>query len=287
MKHTIKITLIIILLFFLTQITGLFILSNYVTVEQVEKTTIQDGKEITVMEKQETWESLPLEIERPVLKDKIQYLQIFISLLIATFLALLIIKLQVRKLWKLWFFLSVLLALTIAFKPFTTQLVAFLLALALTYIKVFKKNVIMHNFTELFIYGGLAAIFVPILNITAMFILLAVISVYDMIAVWKTKHMIKLAKFQTEENLFAGLSIPNTKNKRAILGGGDMGFPLLFAGVLFKSFSWLSLIVVITTTIALALLLYKSQKNKFYPAMPFLSLGCLAGYLIISLMHLL
>lgn len=285
MKHNLKITLIIIFLFLLTQITGLFIISNYVTIEQVEKTVIQDGKEITVTTTEETWENLPADIERPKLQDKISYIQIFLSILIATALALLIIKFQIRKLWKIWFFLSVLLALTIAFKPFTTSLVAFIIALALTIFKVLRRSVIIHNFTELFIYGGLAAIFVPILSITAMFILLIIISIYDMIAVWKTKHMIKLAKFQSKENLFAGLSIPYGKNKRAILGGGDLGFPLLFVGVLFKQFSWLSLIVVLTTTIALSILLYKSQKNKFYPAMPFLTLGCIAGYVIISLMH--
>ena len=291
MKHTVNITLIIILLFFLTQITGLFIISNYVSVQQVEKqiTVIENGKEInkTITVQEKSWSNLPYDIERPKLETKISYIQIFISLLIATALALLIIKFQVVKLWKFWFFLSVLLALTIAFKPFMPQLIAFSLALILAFIKVIKKNIILHNFTELFIYGGLAAIFVPVLNITAIFILLIIISVYDMIAVWKTKHMIKLAKFQTKENMFAGLSIPYGKNKRAILGGGDMGFPLLFAGVLFKQFSWLSLIVVITTTVALAILLYKSQKNKFYPAMPFLTLGCLAGYLILSLVHLL
>jgi len=289
MKHTAKITLIIILLFLLTQITGLFIISNYADFQKIERqvTVFEDGKEVnkTVTELNETWSNLPYDIERPKLQDKISYLQIFISIIIATALALLIIKWRKRRLWKLWFFLSVLLALTIAFNPFMAQIMAFVLALILTYLKVFKKNVIIHNFTELFIYGGLAAIFVPILSVTAMIILLIIISIYDMIAVWKTKHMISLAKFQASENIFAGLLIPYGKNKKAILGGGDMGFPLLFAGVLFKTFSWLSLIVVITTTIALAILLYKSQKNKFYPAMPFLTLGCLAGYVILSLVH--
>ena len=289
MKHTFKITLIIIFLFLLTQITGLFIVSNYLSFEQIQKqvTLIEEGKEVnkTITELNETWTNLPYDIERPKLQDKISYLQIFISILLATALALLIIKWQKRKLWKLWFFLSVLLALTIAFNPFISQLFAFILALILTYIKVFRKNVIMHNFTELFIYGGLAAIFVPVLSITAMIILLIIISIYDMIAVWKTKHMISLAKFQASENIFAGLLIPYGKNKNAILGGGDMGFPLLFAGVLFKTFSWLSLIVVLTTTLALTILLLKSQKNKFYPAMPFLTAGCLLGYFILNLVH--
>ena len=100
-----------------------------------------------------------------------------------------------------------------------------------------------------------------------------------MYAVWKSKHMIKMAKFQTKMKLFAGLMVPYGK-KTAILGGGDLGFPLLFTGVIFKNSGWESLLVVACTTIALGVLLYKSEKNKYYPAMPFISLGCLVGYIL-------
>ena len=84
-----------------------------------------------------------------------------------------------------------------------------------------------------------------------------------MYAVWKSKHMVKMAKFQTKSNIFAGLMLPYQKKtgkvvsavtktekkesaphtaiekkkelKTAILGGGDVAFPLLFAGVVLKS----------------------------------------------------
>ena len=62
-----------------------------------------------------------------------------------------------------------------------------------------------------------------------------------------------------------------------------MGFPLLFSGVLFKIYGWTALIAVFTSTIALAYLLFKSEKGKYYPAMPFLTVGCLIGYVIIKL----
>ena len=38
-------------------------------------------------------------------------------------------------------------------------------------------------------------------------ILLVLISIYDMIAVWKSKHMITLAKFQLDTKSFAGLAM--------------------------------------------------------------------------------
>ena len=38
--------------------------------------------------------------------------------------------------------------------------------------------------------------------------------------------------------------------------------------------------VVLFTTLALALLLIYSKKDKFYPAMPFIAVGCFVGYLV-------
>jgi presenilin-like A22 family membrane protease len=157
------------------------------------------------------------------------------------------------------------------------------------------------------------------MNLFAAVIVLVLISIYDMIAVWQSKHMVKMAKFQSKSSVFAGLSIPydlpslsakshkekiskNAKSikrarkkaakpvqvKTAILGGGDIGFPLLFAGVLLKTNSFISVLIVpATTAIALFLLLYFAKKDKFYPAMPFLSAGCIAGLGILSLINLL
>src|SRR3989344_1874753 len=283
MKHDLKITVILVVLFFLSQLVGLAIVVSYVTVEKVfkEEKILQDGKEVVIIveTEHEIIEKLPYGIERPEMKEKTSYLQIIFAIIIATVLALILLKFQAMRLWKLWFFLSVFFTLLIAFNAFIPQLVALLLALGFAAFKTFKNNVILHNFSELFIYGGLAAIFVPVVNITAMIVILFLISIYDFIAVWKTGHMIKLAKFQTRIKLFAGLFIPYGK-KAAILGGGDLGFPLLFSGVLFKSFGWSALIAVATSTIALTFLLLISKKNKYYPAMPFLTVGCLIGFVI-------
>jgi presenilin-like A22 family membrane protease len=176
----------------------------------------------------------------------------------------------------------------------------------------------VQNLTEVFIYGGLAAIFVPILNIFWVFMLLIAISIYDMIAVWQSKHMIKLAKFQTKSKVFAGLLMPYQMPKKekqikklkipksklkikkqgiktAILGGGDIGFPLIFAGVIMKDLMLTNpeligflkaLIIPVFTSIALLTLFLKSKKDRFYPAMPFIFVGCLIGYIMLKLLEL-
>ena len=72
----------------------------------------------------------------------------------------------------------------------------------------------------------------------------------------------------------------------AILGGGDVAFPLLFSGVLLKTTGGFvaPVITTLTTTVALALLFYYGEKGKFYPAMPFITLGCLIGAGIVWLL---
>jgi len=271
MKHTLKVTLLIAVLFLLAQIIGLNIVNGYLEIKKVIV-----GNQ-TIMQKE--WQNLPYDVERPKIKEETSYIPIFFTILAATLILIIIIKLGLIKLWKFWFFLSVWFCLVIAFGAFINQTLALILGLLLAIAKTLRFSLILHNFTELFIYGGLAAIFVPVLNIWSISILLILISVYDAIAVWKTKHMVKMAKFQAKLKLFAGLFIPYAKNKTAILGGGDIGFPLMFAAVVMKDYGFYSLVISLFTTLALLILLIKSEKNRFYPAMPFISAGCFFGYL--------
>ena len=279
MKHTIIISLSLVILFLSAHLIGFYIINNY-----LPKT-----------------KELPLKIEKPQFEEKTAYIPIIITIVIATLLALVLLKFRALKLWKAWFFISVFICLTIAFSAFMKEKIAIVAAFILSLLKTFKPNVIIHNLTEVFIYGGLAAVFVPVLNIFSVIILLIVISIYDMIAVWKTKHMVSLAKFQADSNIFAGLFIPyklgnkkinnnvkvsnvKTETKNAILGGGDIGFTLLFSGVVFKFSGFIpALVVSVTTALALFILFMLADNKKFYPAMPFLTAGCLTGLLITKL----
>ncbi|MEE9525314.1 MAG: presenilin family intramembrane aspartyl protease [Candidatus Woesearchaeota archaeon] len=299
MKHTLKITIILALAFLFSQVIGLAITNEYI------------DHDVTSETGNVTWSALPYDIARPEVEESSSFIFIIAAILLGTLLIFLIIKFGKMLWWKIWFFLAVTVTLVVAFNSFMPQVLAGLLALILASYKIFKPNVYLHNITELFIYGGLAAIFVPIMNVFSVIMLLILISIYDMIAVWKSGHMIKLAKFQTKSKVFAGLLIPYNKPKSlknipksqlkkvkvntAVLGGGDIGFPLIFAGVIMKGLmithpQWLgflkALIIPIFTSIALLWLLVKSEKNKFYPAMPFLTAGCFAGYIVLLLVNL-
>lgn len=307
MKHTLKITAILISAFLLAQLVGLLIVGSYIDVQH----SVESGNV--------TYESLPLDMERPQMEQNWAFLYILLAVLLGTVVLLLLIRFRKNSWWKAWFFLAVVLCLVVAFSPFLRKLlpdifqvaglsfpeiVAIAAAIALAFFKVIKPNIYVHNITELFIYGGIAAIFVPELNILSMLILLGLISLYDMYAVWKSKHMVSLAKFQSESKVFAGLSIPYGKLPKggkdvklvadkkggisiAILGGGDIAFPLLFAGVVFKGLLLTesygaalleSMIIPLFAALALLILFIRASKERFYPAMPFITAGCLVGY---------
>lgn len=269
MKHNLKILSFLLLLFLGAHLIGLSVVQHY------------------------TAKSLPFEIQNMQVEEKnTSYIPIFLAILISSAIALIMIKFRTIRLWKFWFFLSIVFSLTISLGAFLWQYAALTIALILALWRVFKPNFIIHNLSELFLYGGLAALFVPIFNILSISILLILISGYDMFSVWQSKHMIKLAKFQGKSKMFAGIMIPykedngkkTEKVREAILGGGDIGFTLLFSGVILLNYGMLAAVLssVITTLALLGLFIF-GEKKKFYPAMPFLSAGCFLSLLIIYL----
>ncbi|MBI5072357.1 hypothetical protein HZA99_00915 [Candidatus Woesearchaeota archaeon] len=315
MKHTIPVTVLLLVIFVLAQVNGLFVLDYYIDVKE----SALAGKTIV---HQEAYDQSNITV--PVVENESSsFVYIIIALLLGTGLVLLIVKFRQRKLWKAWFFLSVVVTLVISLNTWTFRFfgdkgvsalslygITLAICCLLAYFKVFRQNIFFHNITEIFIYGGLSALLVPILNMISISVVLLVVACYDMYAVWKSKHMIAMAQFQTDEKVFAGLYIPYKRKEEgkvssmkkiitekipkaqmnlkkttktintAILGGGDVAFPLLFAGVVMKTTgSYLApAIVVATTTISLALLFYYGEKGKFYPAIPFVATGCFVGY---------
>ncbi|HLD79562.1 MAG TPA: presenilin family intramembrane aspartyl protease [Candidatus Nanoarchaeia archaeon] len=291
MKHNITMTIILLSTFLLAQFIGIAILYNYIDVSKSAETGKTEFKD------------LPLG-ERPPVQEKTSFIPIIIAILIGTGFLFLLMKYNLIWIWKGWFLLAAFFALTIAWDAFLPKIVALVMAGVFALWKVFRPNVFVHNITELFIYGGLAAIFVPLFSLFSVVILLILISGYDAYAVWKSKHMIALAKSQAKAKIFAGLMLPyklgkvklgkakaGLKMKKvrvAILGGGDIGFPLIFAGVVLKELGlWQSLIIPFGALLGLGMLLWKGKENKFYPAMPFISAGCFIALGIVLLIGLL
>ncbi len=296
MKHNVKITLVILAMFLVTQFIGLYVVNHY----------------------SNPGNPLPYGMETPQVENQNDfYTSFFPSIIIAFVFAIVIFiiltKFNFAFLMKLWFFAVVMIALGITLTSFfpnvpNFSLVALLFVFPLALIKTYKTNLLVHNFTELFIYPGIAAVFTPLLNFWTMIFILILISIYDMWAVWRSGIMQKMAKYQIKElKIFAGFFIPylsknvrdklkklpksKRKNQKvkaniAILGGGDVIFPIIAAGVMLKTFGLVgALLTTLGALLGLSYLLFAAKKKKFYPAMPFITtgifLGVIASWLIL------
>lgn len=342
MKHNLKITITIILMFLIAQFIGLAAINIYdqnfgTSAQKARQELIEKGLPVPPMpDISFVSQTVPQPVE---LKGAFDIAQVVITIVVAVLLAFLLFlflsRVRTTILIKVWFAFVVFVCLSLSLilllypiaptsffnmfgkKVLGIEAVALLLSAILTYYKIVRRNMIVHNFTELLLYAGLAVVFIPMLNWIAAAILLIAISIYDAIAVWKTKHMIKMAKYHINElKIFPGFFVPyigkkdrikiqkmraialrekkkgkKQKNKDikiraevAILGGGDIAFSLIFSGTILLAFGWLAAsIVTLCTTLALALLMILGKK-KPYPAMPFLSAGCFLGLAIVLIL---
>ena len=304
MKHNLKITFILLGMFLITQFIGVYVVNNYSSVKVIQGNVEEVASP-----------DLPFGLETPKLEATGEFnwalTSIIFSFMIAVFLLLFLTKLNAEFFIKLWFFFVIVIALGIFFNtiiPDVKYKVLYLLAISLplSFIKIYKRDFFVHNTTELFVYPGIASVFVPLLNIYTIIVLLIIISIYDIWAVWHSGIMQKMAKYQINKlNIFSGFFIPyaskkvkeklktmksNAKSFRlkkgikvnvAILGGGDVVFPIITAGVMLKTLGLFSaLLVVVGATIGLGYLFFFAEKKKFYPAMPFISAGIFAGILV-------
>lgn len=286
-------------MFLIAQILGLFVVGKYLP----ESATLPYGMEP------------PKDIEPRSAWDLV--FSFAIAFTIVVVIMLFLTRYKAETFLRIWFFVVVILALGITINSFIinqpySSLISLIIAIPLAIFKIFKRNILIHNITELLVYPGIASIFVVLLlswtnaPLLAITILLILISLYDMYAVWHAGFMQKMAQYQIQKvRVFTGFFIPyigekqkqilakaaktkskNLKEKKvkvgvAILGGGDIVFPIIFAGIVFVRLGLLpSLIVSLGATLALAGLFYISEKGKFYPAMPFISAGCFIALLV-------
>jgi presenilin-like A22 family membrane protease len=305
MKHSIYITAILLVMFFISQLIGIAMIKAYapVVTPEINQTT---GQNITISP------TIPYGYEPPKVEPAQALPSIIIAMIVAILILFLLMKIKANIFLRLWFFAVAVIAIGISLNgillllkiSFAYQIIIITaLALVLGFFKVFRRSLLIHNLTELVIYPGIAVILVPLFNLWAIIIFLILISLYDMYAVWQAKFMQKMAKFQINHlKIFSGFFLPsiplkdikNIKDKSkakkikvslAILGGGDIALPILAEGVIFLTKGFLpALIVSLFATLALFTLFLFSRKGKFYPAMPFITAGIFLGMLVVYLL---
>jgi presenilin-like A22 family membrane protease len=296
MKHRPKIIIILLSMFIIAQFIGLYVINYYSLPANELPLGMGQAK-------------VDMQCEINSLSDFFSCTEYLTTIIFAFIIALTIFffltKIKAELIIRLWFFFVIIIALLIAFQSLLPQMnytfwISLIAAVFLGFLKIFRQNMLVHNLTELFVYPGIAAVFVPLLNIYTVLILLILISIYDMWAVWHSGIMQKMAKYQINKvKTFSGFFIPYLTKKVklqmkraglrkkkirvnvAILGGGDVVFPIITAGVVMLTYGLLSALFVIAGAASGLLYLFiRSEKKKFYPAMPFITAGIFAGLLL-------
>ncbi|VVB76134.1 Signal-peptide peptidase, presenilin aspartyl protease [Candidatus Tiddalikarchaeum anstoanum] len=258
MKYELKTALIILSLFFLSQVIGLFVIGQNIKVSGVESLTPSEN----------TIDAL--------------YVLPF-SIVIITVVFLILYKLKLDKFLIIWYSLAFITCVSVTLASFINEIYALIIAVVLLVIRFdAKDDNIFHNMTELLVYAGLSVLLLPSLGMESMIILLILISAYDVFAVNFSKHMIVLAKTQLSLNIFSGFKV-KVNNNIAALGGGDVVLPLILAGIMLRDVSPLSAILVVYGSfLGLLVLILTGDENKVYPAMPYITAGCILGLIINS-----
>ncbi len=297
-------------MFLVTQFIGLAVLKADIFHLEMQN---PDGTTESVPNPYLSWIQPP-EIENQT-QSASMFGQIILAFMMAIFLMFLLSKFKVEFFLKLWFFVVVIVALFLCFYAFEklvpfmiplkySLVIPLIIAIPLAFVKIYRKQFLVHNLTELLVYPGISVVFIPLLNIYTMIILLILISIYDAWAVWHSGFMQKMAKYQIEKlQIFSGFFVPyaskKTKDKiqkwketlpkselikkkikvnMAILGGGDVIFPIITAGVFYNAYGLAhALSVTAGATLGLTYLFFFAEKKKFYPAMPFITAGMFLG----------
>ena len=175
-----------------------------------------------------------------------------------------------------------------------------LLALFLTAVLIFfwlkKPLILIHDLAVILGIAGVGAFlglrFTPWLVV----IILAILSIYDFIAVYKTKHMIKMAKeMMATGSILALICPPRISDFKAglkevrpggrflILGGGDVAFPLLLCVSLVPEGVLSALIVAVFALAGLGTSFYffiSQRVRRPVPALPPIAVFSIIGFLV-------
>jgi len=211
---------------------------------------------------------------------------IFLYILVATAVLLALIKFvpQILKLIEVVsIFFSTEIFFEVLFLGFATPTIGFYTALvfaaAVVIARMLKKNYTTQNIAILLSIMGVGSLLGATLGVIPAMVLLGLLAVYDVIAVFKTKHMITLAKEVIKQKLAFTVAIPTSKRVYQ-LGGGDLVMPLIFTVAVLREYGPMEAVVTVTGAmlglVALFALLIK-KPGKAYPALPPVAIGSFIG----------
>lgn len=136
------------------------------------------------------------------------------------------------------------------------------------------------NLSAILASAGVGAVFGVTLGPLSAVLFLILLSIYDYISVFKTKHMVEMADFVIEKDL-AFTVTAQEEHKRLDLGTGDLIAPIMLAVSALKISISLTYFVLAGSILSLAIFIWLVWKNKTtLPALPPIAFGALLSLLV-------
>jgi len=216
-------------------------------------------------------------------------LELFVYILLMTGVLILIIRFK-KSLLRVFEAFAILFASMVAFDflmPYWlvegSISLGMVLAIALTAWKMRRPTILNQNIALIFALSGAGAILGGSLGILPIIVFLMILSIYDFISVFWTKHMVYLAKAITERPMAFTAAVPlKTKNVSHVfqLGGGDLVMPMILSvSVLGRLGLYQAALTTLGALIALGILFAYVLKHpgEPLPALPPVSAGACLG----------
>ncbi len=230
---------------------------------------------------------------------KIDILQFLVAFFIATSLMLLFLKFCKGKfLFEFFFSGAVIFGAQGPFGILFEKTGAFFIAVAIVILRFAYPRIWTQNLAIIFGIAGISASLGMSVKPLMALSIIVLLSVYDVVAVYKTRHMIKLFKGMAKKGAVLALIIPKSfpkwsgrfeiirsknENEFVFLGTGDLALPLLFAVSVFSlgvQFSLAIILGAVVGFIADHLIFITQKEKKPIPALPAIAFFSIMGYFV-------
>lgn len=201
--------------------------------------------------------------------------------------------------YKIFLSLIIFMGAQAVFSIWVSPLISILLAVVLLFLYWRLNNVILQNVAMILAFAGIGSVIGLTLEPSLVVWILVAFSAYDLLAVYLTGHMIKLARSMVESRAVFGFVVPEKisgiKEKMVnvrpgegfmILGSGDVILPMLLSVSLLRISLLAAIIVALFSFLGLFLmhLIFINQKvRRPMAALPPIAGLAILGYLAVIL----
>jgi len=222
---------------------------------------------------------------------------IYLEVITALFLLLIKTVKKNKSIFKVIFALALFGGIDVAFNTVILEPWAMFAAAGLVALRFHTPNIYLHNFVIAMAVAGASGTIGAQLNPQAVLFVLVGLMLYDIVAVYGTKHMMAMAKQMAQSGALFALVIPRKKTASSkipekleaggnymMLGAGDLAVPLLLSTSVAKDYLLGGVVISLFALLGLAvmnLLFMRQEKPQAMPALPPVCLGAIVGYLVV------